>query len=139
MRRLSSFAALATAISLLSACSVGIKPGDAGAIKETFHVDTPYQETYRRADTFARICHSSNNSVWKPSFNVTGNLYTDQQKGVLHVSPEALATDVERIDIISAPSGGTDVVVTVWGMHQWDQGEVEAAHRSIGSGKPICR
>lgn len=124
---------------LLAGCSVGIKQDDAGAIKGNFHVATTYQDAYRRADTFARRCHTTTHNVVSTSFNVTGNLYTDEQKGVLHVSAPGLAADMERIDLAATSGGGTDIEVTVWGRHQWDQREIDAAKRSIESGTPACR
>jgi len=127
-------ALFATSLLALSACVAGIKENGQGAARDSFHAPTTYQEAYRRADAFARHCHA--NTDW---FKVAGNLYTDNQTGVVHITAPSATGDLERIDIATAKDGGSDVTVTAWSKGIWDAREIAAARQSIETGTPVCR
>lgn len=122
----------------LSGCSLGIRDDGSNAIHASSHALITYQEAYRRADAYARHCRTSTN-WFKGSFDVNGNLYSDNRTGVVHISMPANGKDLERIEIAASKHGGSDVTVTAWGVGVWDAREVAAARTSIETGTPICR
>lgn len=126
------------ALVALSACTLGIKDDASNAIHDSFHVGISYQEAYRRADAFARQCHTSTNAL-RGSFNVSGNLYTDSQAGEVRINLPSYGKDLETIRVVAAANGGADVAVSVWGHGMWDVGELAAVRSSIESGQPTCR
>lgn len=123
-------------IAALSGCSVGIKP-DHSSPSMRFVAPVNYQEAFRRADNYARTCHTSR-SFMRGSFDVTGNLYTDNQTGVVHITAGRIGTDLERIDIAAEGQQQAKVTVTVWGTGIWDDSEIEAVKYSVQTGTPIC-
>jgi hypothetical protein len=128
----------ALAFCFITGCSVGIKPDSGKYPHIEFTVNVGYQEAYRRADTFARHCHTST-SVFKGSFNVGGNLFTDNKSGVVRVNLPRAGRDLELIDIQSSGNGSSTVKVTVWGVGIWDEQEMQAAKHSILSDIPTCK
>jgi hypothetical protein len=122
---------------LVAGCSVGIKDDGQGALKTSFKAPVNYQEAYRRADTYARHCRTSN-SMWKGSFNVDGDVFTDTKKGVVRINMPNAGRDLERIEIEDS-MGQSNVSVTAWGVGLWDDREIAAAKASIMTGVPVCR
>jgi hypothetical protein len=129
---------IALALLALSGCTLGIKEDGSNALHDSFHVDATYQETFRRADAFARHCHTSTNML-AASFNVSGNLYTDKQAGEVRVNLPSAGRDLEIIRVAASADGGASVSVDVWNRNRWDERELAAARRSIESGTPTCR
>lgn len=129
---------LIAVMALLSGCVVGIKEDGSNALHDSFHVDATYQEAFRRADAFARHCHTSTNPL-ASSFNVSGNLYTDQQAGEVRINVPSAGRDLEIIKVSAAQGGGSHVSVDTWDRHMWDEREMAAARKSIESGTPSCR
>jgi hypothetical protein len=119
-------------------CSVGIKPDSGEYPHVQFTANVGYQEAYRRADTFARHCHTSTN-LFKGSFNVDGNLFTDNKSGVVRVNLPRAGRDLELINIQSNGASSSTVKVTVWGVGIWDEQELQAAKQAILSGTPTCK
>lgn len=128
----------AVAVLWLAGCSVGIREDGSNAIRRSFAAPVTYQEAYRRADAYARHCRTSN-SLWKGSFNVDGDLFTDTQKGVVRINMPNGGRDLERIDIAAAGGASSEVGITAWGVGVWDEREVAAAKASILTGTPTCR
>jgi hypothetical protein len=129
---------IALALITLSGCTLGIKEDGSNALHDSFHVAATYQETFRRADAFARHCHTSTNML-ASSFNVSGNLYTDKQAGEVRINVPSAGRDLEIIKISAAQDGGSNVSVDTWDRNMWDEREMAAARRSIESGTPSCR
>jgi len=123
---------------LVAGCAMGIREDGRGAAHDAFHAPLTYQQAYRRADAYARHCHA-NTSWFSGSFNVNGNLYTDNHTGVVHVTAAAAGGDLERIEVAEARDGGSDITVTVWNAGIWDARELAAARASIETGTLTCR
>lgn len=138
MNRATTFASMVIALAVISGCSAGIKDGGQGAVRISFSTSITYQEAYRRADAYARHCHTSN-SLWKGSFNVGGDLYSDTGKGIVRINMPQAGRDLERIEISSTGPSSSDVAITAWGVGIWDEREMAAAEASILTGKPVCR
>lgn len=130
---------LALALVLLGGCSIGIREDNSNSISETFTTPVTYQEAYRRAESFARHCHTSNHYMWQGSFNVAGDLFVDNTTGVVRVNLPNAGRDEERIEITSAGDSAATVLVRAWGIGIWDQRELAAAKQSIETGKLVCR
>ena len=131
--------ALAAIIFLVAGCSIGIKPDSLDSPHIKFEVPMGYQESYRRAETFARQCHTSTNYLLKTSFNVSGTLFTDNRSGVVHINLPRAGGDLEVIKIRSINDKLSEILITVWGVGIWDKKELLAAKESILSGTPTCR
>lgn len=129
---------VAASLLAIAGCAMGIKENGQGAVRDSFHAPITYQEAYRRADAYARHCRTSTN-WFKGSFQVDGNLYADNQTGVIHITAHGPGKDLERIEIAAAKNGGSDVTVTAWGIGIWDAREIAAARQSIETGTPVCR
>ena len=98
-----------------------------------------YQEAYRRADNFARQCHTTTNYFLKTSFNVSGDLFTDNRSGVVRINLPNSGGDLEVIKIRSINDKLSEILITVWDVGIWDKKEMLAAKESILSGTPTCR
>lgn len=122
----------------LNGCALGIKEDGSNALHDSFHVDATYQEAFRRADAFARHCHTSTNLL-ASSFNVSGNLYTDKQFGEVRINVPSAGRDLEIIKVSAAQGGGSNVSVATWDRNVWDAREMAAVRKSIESGTPSCR
>lgn len=120
---------------VLSGCITGITKSSPSMTIET---DTTYQEAYRRADAFARECHSGAGGPLLGSFTVSGNLYSDNSTGVVRVQHPSATGDLLRVDI-RATSTGSTAVAWVAGIGMWDQRELEALAASMRTGKVGCR
>jgi len=102
-----------------------------------FSTPISYQEAYRRADAFARQCHStSGHRMWNG--NVSGSIFTDDQSAVVHVSSQAISNaDFERFEINGTPNG-SDVQILTATNGGWDQHELQVARMSIETGRVTC-
>lgn len=102
-----------------------------------FSAPISYQEAYRRADAFARRCHStSGHGMWNGDVN--GNIFTDNRTAVVHVSSQAVSNaDFERI-AIKGTANGSDVTILTATNGGWDQHELDVARRSIETGHVTC-
>ncbi|KNE23861.1 BPTD_2524 family lipoprotein [Achromobacter spanius] len=123
---------LCTATVALTGCAFGIS-NDGTDPTQTFEVATPYQETYRRADAYPRHC------LQLPDQIVTGNLYHDTKSGVIRVNSPASGKPLEVIEIKELAGGTSQVTITVWGIGIWDEGELQAARKSLETGENTCR
>ena len=97
-----------------------------------------YQEAYRRADAFARTCHSEAGGPLVGSFTVSGNLYSDNQTGVVRVRHPSASGDLMRVDIADAPHGSSSVI-WVAGIGMWDLRQLDAIAKAIQTGEISCR
>jgi uncharacterized protein YceK len=122
-------------VATLSGCITGITKSSPSTTIET---STTYQEAYRRADAFARGCHSDAGGPLVGSFTVSGNLYSDNETGVVRVRHPSATGDLLRIDIKSAPRGAVSVA-WVAGIGMWDQRELDALSTSMRTGEMVCR
>lgn len=102
-----------------------------------FSVPISYQEAYRRADAFARQCHStSGNGMWNG--DVSGSVFTDNRTAVVHVSSQVVSNaDFERFEI-KGTSAGSDVTILTATNGGWDQHELDVARQSIETGRTVC-
>ena len=102
-----------------------------------FSTSVGYQEVYRRADAFARQCHSTaNHRMWNAE--ITGNIYTDNQTAVIHVRQEAfVGKDFERFEIKGTPSG-SDVTILTATNGGWNKHEMKVARMSVETGHINC-
>ena len=106
---------------------------------ETFAVPITYQEAYRRAEAALRTCQASGTNPFIRQMMVTGNLYSDNETGVLRVNMEGWNNDMERVEISSEGTKSTTVKVSVAGEYWWDKEEIRALRESVETGKVICR
>jgi hypothetical protein len=122
----------------LAGCAMGVKDDGSNARQESLHMSVSFQDSYRRADAYARHCHTSN-SLWKGSFNVDGDLFTDIKQGVVRVNMPNNGRDLERFEIAATGLDESEVKITMWDVGAWDDREMTAAKRSITTGIPVCR
>jgi hypothetical protein len=125
-------------IFLVAGCSIGINTDSTDYPYIKFAVPTGYQEAYRRAEIFARQCHTSTNP-FKGSFNVSGNLFTDNHSGVVRINLPSAGRDLEIIKIRSINDNLSEITIIVWGVGIWDEKEMLAAKQSILTGTPTCK
>lgn len=123
---------LCTATAALTGCAFGISQDGTGPT-QTFEVAASYQEAYRLADGYPRHC------VQIPDQIVTGNLYHDTKAGIVRVNSPASARPLEIIEVKQIAEGRSQVIITVWGVGIWDEGELQAARMTMETGKNTCR
>jgi hypothetical protein len=121
---------------MVAACAQGLRPGDTSANRPSarFEVNSGYQEAYRRLRTWARQCHAG--SVWKGSWNIEGNVYTDRDTAELDITGNGITVLRATID---GHGGASKVEAIVWGQGIWDQRELDALQQSVARGSPVCR
>jgi len=120
----------AVAATVLAGCATGIQPGGEYP-SQTFTVPLSYQEAYRRADAQARECAHN--------MAVTGELFTDNQTGVVRVNAPTLSADLLRVSLRAVSESATEATVTASNEGQFDGGQVIAMRQSIETGTPVCR
>ncbi|WP_370523886.1 BPTD_2524 family lipoprotein [Neopusillimonas aestuarii] len=116
----------------LAGCS-GIEPGKTYP-SEAFNVSVTYQEAYRRAQSHGHECLST--------FVTSGDLYTDNQTGIVRVSiPKFMYTGREslKVNVSATGESSAKVVATVDNVGVFDQRQLEAIRKTIESGSPNCR
>lgn len=128
-------AAVIASVFTLSGCVTGIT---ADSPSRAVDSNTTYQEAYRRADAFARACHSDAGGPLLGSFTVSGNLYSDNQTGVIRVRHPSASGDLMRVDIKATPTGSSSVL-WVAGIGMWDQRQLDALGASMQTGNIVCR
>ncbi len=128
-------AAIISSVLALSGCVTGITTASPSKSVDT---ETTYQEAYRRADAFARTCHSDAGGPLVGSFTVSGNLYSDNQTGVVRVRHPSASGDLMRVDI-KATSNGASSIAWVAGIGMWDQKQLDAITKTIQTGEIACR
>jgi hypothetical protein len=129
---------LVSILFLFTGCSVGIKADSSDYPHIQFKAQIGYQEAYRRAEAFARHCHTSTNPL-KASFNVGGNLFTDIHSGIFRINLANVGRDLEIIKIRSINDNISETTITVWGVGIWDEKEMLAAKQSILTGTLTCK
>lgn len=127
-------ATLSIAVLTLNGCAISISD-DSPSI--TVDSKASYQDAYRRADAFARTCHSEGNPL-AGSFIVSGNLYSDNQTGVVRIQHSSFGKDLMRTEIAATPTGSRSVI-RVAGAGMWDERELQAISGAIRTGTITCR
>lgn len=113
----------------LVGCAGGIQPGMSYPT-DTFVVPIGYQEAYRRADAQHRAC--------LPQYKITGNLYSDNQSGVIRVHVIFAEGILSKIDMRQLSPESTEVKITVSNEHQFTWRQIMAMRASIETGSAIC-
>lgn len=128
-------AALVASVLTLSGCITGVTKSSPS---RSIDASITYQEAYRRADAFARTCHSDAGGPLIGSFMVSGNLYSDNQTGVVRVRHPSASGDLMRVEIESATNGSSSLA-WVAGIGMWDQRQLDAITKAIQTGEIVCR
>lgn len=115
---------------MLAGCALGIQPGKEYP-SETFMAPITYQEAYRRADAQPRQCFAP--------LTTSGNLFTDNKTGVIHVTASIPPYGGESMNVhIAQEKDEAKITVTVWGHGWFDQRQIDAMRETVMTGVVVC-
>lgn len=120
------------AAALLSACAIGIQPGD-DSPSVSYTVPRSYQTVYLRAQNQAGECLRG-----KKQYDVYAQVDPGLQTGTVSVRGPMQSTEVARTDIKAIDAKHTQVTHTVWGRSPWDIKALDAMRESIRMDTSIC-
>jgi hypothetical protein len=128
---------------LLGCGAAGIQPGVA-VLKETFVVDVDYHSTFRRAQEYFRICHTSAPKRYNVHYVTDQNI--DLKGTLTTIKLTKAGESASPLMIFESEPDPTDrdntrrsvAHITVLGQTPWDAQELAALRLAVQTATPRC-
>lgn len=115
----------------LTACSTGLSDG--GGLRDSFTVQSNYQEAYQAAKSQAERCLRGTGA-----YTVHGQLDETARTGLVRVEAAFTGEDVTRVRVAATDERHSQVEIAMWGRGLWNRDAVRAMREAIIYDVPSC-